>query len=328
MSKLNPIDKWRFRRVINNTNPDILFTHGISPFRFLSTTISFSPVVYLPGGGDITTAYGQPHTDKNWLIKKYYTTFYRKLLSEVFENVNELWMAKYFDELNELGLNEKNFRPLDYVAVDTNIFYPRETTLNYGGEDDLIVGVFRRMHTTSPLKPGFVKILNAISKAIKNKKNIHLLIGGFPAEDNSLSEFIKRKISDLSIGSEVTMVEKVKKEKLPLYLSRLDVYVNIPYTGIPGGKGLGTTAKEAMACGCALIHLSNESPVQGEIEEHIQFTDKTDVLLELLTSFIGSKKYVEKKKTSTEKIIKQTSSYEAVRENIYNASLNIIKNAG
>lgn len=257
-ARFHPHDKRQFQKILDEVDPDVLLSLAVSHLAFMGPTVDFSPTVFLPQGGKVNMSTRKRCKERNfgprWIM-------YRPLMEELLRHVEEAWSAAPNESfLTPLGLSPERFRDFDWGVVDTEFFHPHEDPVSFADPETTVIGSFRRIRNP-PLIPSYETFLDAAGLLAERRDDFHLVIGGFYEDDRGteVEAVIEEKIAEHDLEDRVTTLEMVDKEELPRYYSGLDVYVNNSPVG--SFAGVGTAAKEGMACGCAFV--SFDEPPAG-----------------------------------------------------------------
>lgn len=319
-SRLNPLDKRRFKNVLQDVDPDILLSLSSSELVCMSSISNFSPSVLLPQGGETAKA----------LNSTRHKVFFRPVFWELLRHVDEAWTSPPNKSLlSKLGLPEERFRNFDWGVVDTDKFYRRdENSVKYVDDPNTtVIGTFRRQHFAPNLKPSYETFLDSIGELKKQYDDFHLVIGGYYEDDIGIPirDMIEKKIDEYNLESSVTKVDMVPKEKMPEFYSGLDIYINPTYSGMP--SGIGTGSKEAMACQCAYVTFDNSSPeyiINHRENGLILPIGEPKKLSDELYYLCENKEYRQEIARAGRKTIVENFSENAIRSRVFNICNNIV----
>lgn len=257
ISRVRPYDSTRYQSMLDDIEPDIILSLGVSELAFLSSTIDFSPAVLLPQGGEVQKATGDVYWSDSHVTKLLNLVTYRPLMWDLLRHVDEVWTSgteQNRELFRGLGLPKGNLYSFDWDVVDTEIFSRQDDAVEFGTDpDQTIIGSFRRIRGNL-LAPSYEIFLDAIGRIAEDRTDFHVVIGGFyeGGESSVTESVIDEKLEEHDLQECVTKVNLVPKEELPRYYSGLDVYMNFSHQGLRL-SGLGSSAKEGMACECALL---------------------------------------------------------------------------
>lgn len=257
ISRFRPYDLARYQSMLEDVEPDIILSLGVSELAYLSSTINFSPAVLLPQGGEVQKATGDVYWSDSYIKAFLNLVTYRPLMWDLLRHVDEVWTSgteQNRELFRDLGLPEGNFYPFDWDVVDTDTFSRQDDAVEFGSDpDQTIIGSFRRIRGDL-LAPSYETFLDAVGRIAEDRADFHVVIGGFyEGGDSSVTEsVIDEKLAEHDLQEYVTKVDLVPKDELPQYYSGLDIYVNFSHEGLRL-SGIGSSAKEGMACECALL---------------------------------------------------------------------------
>lgn len=256
-SRLHPYDKRQFNEILSEIKPDVLLSTAVTHLTFMGPTTDFSPTVFLPQGGKVNSSTRKRCKNRDL---GYRWVMYRPLMWELLRHVDQAWSAAPNESiLSSLGLPDGRFRAFDWGVVNTETFRRRKDSVEFvDNPDTTVIGSFRRIRNP-PLIPSYETFLNSVAKLRERRDDFHVVIGGFYEGENGqeVERAIDAKITEHELEDRVTRIDMIPKEEMPRYLSGLDVYVNFSPVGSFGG--IGTAAKEGMACECAFVTF-NEPP--------------------------------------------------------------------
>jgi glycosyltransferase involved in cell wall biosynthesis len=232
-----------------------MVSFGASNLLFTSVVADFTPAVFIPQGGETARAIGDYYQREGTLRQLRNRTTYRWAFKRLLDHVDEVWTGKpTIPVFERLGIDQKKIREVDFCsAIDTDTCYPREDSVEYGPGHP-VIGTFRRPRGEKILE-NYRTFLDAIALLKNDGVNFHSVIGGLYEDSIHRSE-IQKMVRDRDLTTHIELLPMVKKEEMPRYLSGLDIYVDIPYPDYDM-VAIGTTSKEAMACGSAYITMDN-----------------------------------------------------------------------
>lgn len=254
--ELHPLIRRQYRVALDELEPDILLSLGASRLLFLGVATGFEPTVHLPQGGELSKAVGNIYWDDSWFKKLRYRYLFRTVYRRLLDHVSEVWTSgteQNRTTFTELGLPADRYRSFDWDVVDTDEFAPHSDPVSFADDETTVIGSFRRIRGTL-LEPAYRDFLDAVGRLAALRDDFHIVIGGFYPDDQSrhMQSVIDDKIDEHDLDSVVTCLDLVPKAELPRYLSGLDVYLNFTHRNL-ALTGIGSAAKEGMACGCALV---------------------------------------------------------------------------
>lgn len=250
LMRINPFEKIRFSRLLDRLKIDILIILGISSLRFLPTTTDFSSSILLKQGGEVRLA--QTGEGLSWLEWKAYRLLFRELL----HHVDEVWSTELNREaLETCGMPSESLRNFEYMPVDMTEFNPSGEKIDYVNDTNTTVfGTFRRIRQSN-LLPSYETLLDSFYKLQNEQDDVYFVIGGFyENKNNEIKNKLQEKISDLGLNNKISTYSIVDQQSFPKYLRGLDVYVNTVHQN--ENLGIGSTSKQAMACGCAFVTMA------------------------------------------------------------------------
>lgn len=256
LSRFYPPDKWVYRDILSEIEPDILLSMGVSDLVFMASTADFSPSVLLPQGGEMNST-TRAKCKKRGFGPRW--VMYKPLMWELLRHVDEVWSCEpNRAQLRDAGLPPGRFRGFDWDVVDAETFHPDVEPVEFADEDTTVIGSFRRIRNP-PLIPSYETFLDAAGLLQERREDFHLVIGGYYQDDRGqdVEEVIEEKIAEHELDERVIKVDMVPKGELPRYYGGLDVYVNNSPVG--SFAGIGGSAKEGMASGCAFVTFNEPS---------------------------------------------------------------------
>lgn len=259
----HPLIRRQYRLALDEMEPDILLSLGASRLLFIGLSTGFEPTVHLPQGGELSKAVGNNYWDDDWFRCLRYRLLYRPVYRGLLDHVSEVWSSgteQNVTVFKQLGLSPDRYRGFDWDVVDTDTFAPHPDPVSFTDEDTTVIGSFRRIRG-SLLKPAYEDFLDAVGRLSRRRDDFHIVIGGFypDGQSEAVRGVVNDKLVEHDIEDIVTCLELVPKAELPRYLSGLDVYVNFTHRNLTL-TGIGSAAKEGMACGCAPVTFDDPDP--------------------------------------------------------------------
>ena len=272
----NPYRKVMYERVFDEIDPDITLVFGQSHLRFITATIDVTPTVFLPQGFETDQAVGSlgfgvsnvvDDPAAGALERFVLRPLYRRRFRAFLDHVTEVWTQEHAREAyTSLGLRSDAFVGFDWGPVDTDRFTPDVDPVDYVDDPEAtVIGTFRRFREIDLLGPSYDTFLDAFGRVADRQSDVYLVIGGYGFCETDLREYIDTRIRRYGIEDRVIRLDVLPKEDMPAHYAGFDVYVNPTFKGSSVG-GIGTSSKEAMACGCAFVTF-NDPPMDYVIED-------------------------------------------------------------
>lgn len=330
LARIHPLDQRRFARVLEDISPDVLLVMGITNLIFLPSTVETPPTVLLPQGGEKSRATGTAQWTDSRLRLLYYRLIYRPMFQELVQKVDEIWAPEPNRSIMRQFGVESKFVPFDWAAVDCDTFYPAEDPVSFATGGTVVAGSFRRLRGNR-LASSVETFLDACGRLHSQDRDFHVVIGGIykTGQSTDIQTLIGEKISYHGLGDHVSTLELVPKEELPQYYSGLDMYVNFTHRGVAGG--LGTAAKEAMACGCAILAFDDPDPsyaVSDGVNGDIVGIGNVDEVLTALDRCIRDETALETRKRAAISTVRERFSFEAVSARIRERCERLVTDGG
>jgi glycosyltransferase involved in cell wall biosynthesis len=240
-------------------NPDVLLCLGASRLLFFGLTTGFNPTVFLPMGGETSKAVGNIYWDDRWIKRLRYRFLYSPIFKKNLKHVDEVWgWSEGNRELfSQFGLPSGQFVPFDWGNIDYTRFSPNGDAATFAHEGDTVIGSFRRIRGNKLLRH-YEAFMNAIGKLREERDDFSVVIGGFYADGSSsaVERLVDEKIQEYNLDDTVEKYSLFEKSEMPSKYRGVDVYVNMNHDDLQLGA-IGTSVKEAMACGCASVHFDS-----------------------------------------------------------------------
>jgi glycosyltransferase involved in cell wall biosynthesis len=230
----------KLRGLIGSLKPDVIHAF-CEPFSLLALEVLILKIIFSPGSRVIM------RSSQNIAFKKYpyrFSFIYHLIESFAFKNTDCIHIPNRDTSgvLRKKGYRGKIF--LIPYGRDGNVFKRTraedlKNSLNLNGR---VVGFAGRLAE----EKGLEFLIEAVSD-IEN--GFKLLIVG----DGPLKKRLLDLCSDKGLGARVIFSGAVDHEKMPLYLSAMDIYVQPSVKTEVNEEKFGCAVIEAMACGCAVI---------------------------------------------------------------------------
>ncbi len=236
------LDVYKLKKIINELKPDILHIHYATGYGLMGKLTCFHRRIVSIYGSDI---YNFPN--KSFLHKKI-LEFNLSKATAILSTSNNM-----ADKYIEIYKNKE--RPLiTPFGVDLNIF----KQLNHNNESSIInIGIVKKLE--------YIYGIDILLKAfhllchMNINKEVKLHIVGFGSMDNELKQLAKR----LKIDDKVIFYGLIQNDKLPEFLTKLDIFV------VPSRfESFGVAAVEAQACGLPVI-VSNVGGLPEVVENNV-----------------------------------------------------------
>ena len=328
--RIHPYTKYKYDELLDEIEPDIMLSMGVSQLIFMSTTADFFPAVLYIQGGEIRRA----TTSKGQGLSQPWRIMFRLQLRELLNHVEETWTSSVYQEtLKSIGMPESRYRPEDMFPVDTEMFSPSENPISFSSDNkDVVIGCFRRVRNEDQLH-SYKILFKSISILANRRDDFEVVIGGMyenEEEENSkikkVQDTVRGYVDKYDISEKVHFLSMVDKKEMPRYYSGLDIYVNTDSSDQPGG--IGTGSKEAMACGCAYTTFNEEKEYIIEDGENGLIFPLEDPDAELvadkLETLCEDEEYRERLGKAARETVVQEFSREAVNEKVVSAFREIL----
>ena len=226
LSKLKYLNTVSFiKKSIKKFAPDIVHAHYASSYGLLGALVGKHPYVISMWGSDV---YYFPRISPlhRWVLK-YNLSCADAVLST--SNVMATETKLYTDK-------EPFITPF---GVDVDRFSPMQTTRS---EDEVVIGTVK---TLLPVY-GIDVLINAFALVKKSlpQKKVKLIIAGDGNEKSSLESLCK----ELDVLGDVEFAGRIANEKVPEFISRMDVFV-----ALSRRESFGVAAVEAMSCAVPVV---------------------------------------------------------------------------
>ena len=221
------------RRAIKKIRPDVLHAHYISNYGIYGTLTGFSPFVISAWGSDVLI---DPRRSR---IKKYFIKHVLKKADLITCDAEHM-----VDAMKKLGATAEKVHIINY-GVDIRKFVPRaknealQATLGiYGSPIVISSRNLDPLYDVESLIKSIPLVLAEIPKA-------KFVIVGVGSEETQLKELAR----SLGVWENTRFVGFVPNDKMPLYLTSMDIYVSTALSD----AGLSASTAEAMACGLPVV---------------------------------------------------------------------------
>lgn len=228
-------------QAVKNEKIDVISAHWILPNGFIAYVVS--KILHIPytvtlPGSDVFIA------KKNILYKKL-AILAANAADGITSNSPHLK-----DDLIKLGANIRKFQPIIY-SVNTEVFKPIKNTnsirekLGCAKNDVLVLGVGRLVE-----KKGFLYLVEAAKKALKENKNLFFVLVG----DGDQRIVLEKRIMKYSLSKRFLLVGKIPYNQLVMYYNSADIFI-LP--SVRDGEGnlddQSVSVIEAMSCAKPVI---------------------------------------------------------------------------
>ena len=224
---------FKIRKLIKKIKPDIVHAHYVTQYGFCGAFSGFHPLVVSAWGSDVLV---DPNKSKILKLMVKFALKRADLITCDGEHIKE--------SLTELGAKTRKICII-YFGTDTKKFKP-------GGRSEKIREKLEVVDSPTVisirgLKPiydveSFIASAPLVLKEVPKAK---FIIAGEGPEENHLKELAK----SLGILDNVRFVGLIPNDKLPHYLTSMDVYVSTSLSD----AGLAASTAEAMACGLPVV---------------------------------------------------------------------------
>jgi len=226
----------KMKPLIKRIKPDILHAHFVTNYGFFSALCSFNPLVITAWGSDVLVV---PQARFISMIKKLiakYTLRKADLITCDAEHMKEA--------LRRSGIAPEKIT-LIYFGVDTRKFSPGEKSeelrAKLGIYDSPTVISLRNLEPLYDIET----LIRSLPLVLKEVPESQFLIAGKGSEEEKLRELAE----SLGVSDNVKFIGFIQNDKLPQYLSTVDVYVSTSLSD----AGIAASTAEAMACGLPVI---------------------------------------------------------------------------
>jgi len=226
------------RKIIRSFQPDILHAHYASSYGILGALAGFKPFLVSVWGSDV---YKFPKI----------SIFHRLLLKLSFRKADYILSTSEVmkSEIQKYTQKEIEVTPF---GIDVGIF--NSTTASKNGET--VIGTVKNLRELY----GIDVLIKAFDLVVKknNNRDLKLLIIGEGQERQRLNKLV----NTLGLGKRVEFAGKIKPEKIPRYLNKMDIFAALSI----GDESFGVSVLEAASCEIPVV-VSN-APGFKEIVEH------------------------------------------------------------
>jgi glycosyltransferase involved in cell wall biosynthesis len=215
----------RFKRVLQNWQPDILHAHYATSYGLLAALCQYHPFVLSVWGTDI---FDFPKR----------SVLHRLLLQHIM-NVSDIIASTSQAMAREAKRYTEKQVYVTPFGVDVEVFTPSSPEEEANNEV-LTIG------TTKKLRPhyGIATLIEAFTSLSRSYENTRLLMVGGGNQENS----VLSKVQQAGLMHRVQFVDAVPHIEVPNYLRQMDVFV------IPSlSESFGVAALEASACGVPVV---------------------------------------------------------------------------
>ena len=224
---------FRIRRLIKKIKPDIVHAHYVTQYGFCGAFSGFHPLIISAWGSDVLV------DPNNSNILKLAVKFALKKADLIIGDAEHIK-----GPLIELGAKAQKIHLICF-GTDTKKFKPGERS----GKIRKELKIFDSLSVISirGLKPIYdvESLIKAISLVLKQVPDAKFVI----ANNGSQEAYLKEMAKSLNIWNNVEFVGSILHNKLPQYLSSMDIYVSTSLSDM----GLAVSTAEAMACGLPVV---------------------------------------------------------------------------
>lgn len=227
---------YRIKALIKRIEPDILHAHYVTNYGLFGALCNFNPFVITAWGSDVLIV---PEARLISRIKAYiakYTLGKADLITCDAKHMKEAMVG--------LGVAPEKI-DLIYFGVDTRKFSPGQK--NERLKEKLGIHDSPTVISLRYLDPVYdtESLIRSIPLVLKEIPESKFVIAGKGSEEKKLRKLAK----SLGISESVKFVGFVPNDKLPQYLTTMDVYVSTALSD----AGIAASTAEAMACGLPVI---------------------------------------------------------------------------
>lgn len=256
------------KNIIRKLQPDVLHVHYATGYGTLSRLINYRPTLLSVWGSDV---YLFPYESKH---KK-------KILERNLQAVDYLSSTSI-----DMKRQTKEFsqdKPVDVVpfGIDIDDFYPVELD----SHDTIVIGTVKKL---DPIY-GIDLLLKAVASLLtylRENELTHLadqvrlrIVGEGPQESE-----LRKLANDLQIGSITEFVGLIPNDRVPKYLSNMDIFV-----ALSRSESFGVAVLEASACELPVV-VSNVGGLPEVVAEgktgYVVATDHMDLIIKRLAELV------------------------------------------
>jgi glycosyltransferase involved in cell wall biosynthesis len=227
---------YRIKALIKRIKPDILHAHYVTNYGLFGALCNFNPFIITAWGSDVLLV---PEARLISRIKAYiakHTLGKAELITCDAKHMKEAMVG--------LGVAPEKI-DIVYFGVDTRKFSPRQKNERLKEK----LGIYNSPTVISLryLEPVYdvESLIRSILLVLEEIPESKFVIAGKGSEEKRLKELTK----SLGISESVKFVGFIPNDKLPQYLTTMDVYVSTSLSD----AGIAASTAEAMACGLPVI---------------------------------------------------------------------------
>jgi glycosyltransferase involved in cell wall biosynthesis len=233
-SKLSPFFKAiLIRNLVKKIKPDILHAHQVVPFGLYGALSGFHPFVVSAWGSD-ALIFPKSSIISKWLVR--FVLNKTDLITCDAEHIK--------GPLIELGVEPQKIN-LIYFGTDTQKFKPNAKDKKL--IKDLSISNSRTVISLRSLKLIYdiETLIKSMPLILKKIPDVKFIIAG----EGEQKEYLLDLAKSLNVFDATRFVGLIPNDKLPHYLTSMDVYVSTSLSD----AGLAASTAEAMACGLPVV---------------------------------------------------------------------------
>jgi glycosyltransferase involved in cell wall biosynthesis len=216
----------KIKRLIHRIAPDIVHAHWATSYGLIGAYASYHPFILSTWGSDVLDF---PHR----------SLVHRLILGHIINRADYLTAtSRMLAEETRKHLRKKKIVHTIPFGVDIARFSPKAPKV----QQDFTVGIVKKLER----KYGIDYLIKAFAKLFRVNSKAKLLIVGDGSEELTLKKLCK----SLDVDRNVSFIGFVENERVPDYLSQMDIFV-VP--SIMSSETFGVAAVEAAACKLPVI---------------------------------------------------------------------------
>jgi len=227
---------YRIKSLIKRIKPDILHAHYVTNYGLFGALCKFNPFVITAWGSDVLII---PEARITSMIKKPIAKYALRKANLITCDAQHMKEA-----MRRLGIAPEKVNII-YFGVDTRKFSTGEKSeelrAKLGIHDSPTVISLRNLEPLFDIE----SLIRSIPLVLKEIPESKFVIAGKGSEEKRLKEMAK----SLGVSDSVKFVGFIQNDKLPQYLTTMDVYVSTSLSD----AGIAASTAEAMACGLPVI---------------------------------------------------------------------------
>jgi glycosyltransferase involved in cell wall biosynthesis len=298
INNLFPFNFFKLKKIIKETNLDILHAHYAGVNGFLASLLNFHPFVLTAWGSDVLIA-------GKHFIKKFFVKHALKTADLI--TCDAFHMKQ---EMKKMGIKENKIKII-YFGVDVKKFFPRD--LDTKPENRVIS--LRSLEQIYDIKT----LIKAVPIVLKEIPRAKFIIAGKGSEEKKL----KKLAEDLGVLSSVEFTGLISQDNLPNYLKDSDIYVSTSLSD----AGLASSTAEAMSCALPVIITdfgNNKDWVKNNESGFLMSLKDYKFLAEKIIYLLRNYKEGIKLGNNARKIIEERNNYYKEMEKMEKLYLNLI----